>query len=113
MVAATAEDGLALARAHQTSAIVLDVGLPDRFRLAVLDALKRDPRTRHVPVHVVSVNDYARTALAMGAAGYALKPIARDKLVDAKSRPRVEVHADAPARADGGDPLLQLPKQQR
>jgi signal transduction histidine kinase/CheY-like chemotaxis protein len=83
VVAATAEDGLALARQLKPSAIVLDVGLPDRSGLAVLDSLKRDPETRHVPVHVVSGSDYTRAALEMGAAGYALKPVERDRLVDA------------------------------
>ena len=83
VVAATAEDGLALARARPPSAIVLDIGLPDRSGLAVLDALKRDPATRHVPVHVVSGADYTQTALEMGAAGYALKPVDHDRLVDA------------------------------
>jgi len=83
LVATTAEDGLALARRYSPSAIVLDVGLPDRSGLAVLDALKRDPETRHVPVHVVSASDYTRAALEMGAAGYALKPVDRERLVDA------------------------------
>jgi CheY-like chemotaxis protein len=83
MVATTADDGLALARQTVPSAIVLDIGLPDRSGLAVLDALKRDPRTRHIPVHVVSASDYTRTALEMGAAGYALKPIERAQLIDA------------------------------
>jgi CheY-like chemotaxis protein len=83
LVANTAEAGLVLARHHQPSAIVLDIGLPDRSGLAVLDSLKRDPRTRHVPVHVVSAADYTRAALAMGAAGYALKPVEREQLVDA------------------------------
>ncbi len=83
LVAGTAEDGLALARRFPPSAIVLDVGLPDRSGLAVLDALKRDPQTRHVPVHVVSGTDYTRAALEMGATGYALKPVDRDRLVDA------------------------------
>ncbi|MBC7977091.1 MAG: response regulator, partial [Myxococcales bacterium] len=83
LVAETAEDGLALARRFPPSAIVLDVGLPDRSGLAVLDSLKRDPQTRHVPVHVVSGTDYTRAALEMGATGYALKPVDRDRLVDA------------------------------
>ena len=83
IVAATAEDGLALARQFPPSAIVLDVGLPDRSGLAVLDSLKRDPQTRHIPVHVVSGSDYTRAALEMGAAGYALKPVDHDRLVDA------------------------------
>ena len=80
LVATTAEDGLALARHYLPSAIVLDVSLPDRSGLAVLDSLKRDPRTRHVPVHIVSAADHTRTALEMGAVGYALKPIEREQL---------------------------------
>jgi signal transduction histidine kinase/CheY-like chemotaxis protein/CHASE3 domain sensor protein len=83
LVATSAEDGLALARHYLPSAIVLDVGLPDRSGLAVLDSLKRDARTRHVPVHIVSAVDHTRTALEMGAVGYALKPIERVQLVEA------------------------------
>jgi signal transduction histidine kinase/CheY-like chemotaxis protein/CHASE3 domain sensor protein len=83
IVASTAEDGIALARTYPVSAIVLDIGLPDRSGLAVLDSLKRDAKTRHVPVHVVSGSDYTRAALEMGAVGYALKPVARDQLADA------------------------------
>ncbi|HET9622466.1 MAG TPA: response regulator [Kofleriaceae bacterium] len=83
LVASTAADGLALARQYLPSAIVLDIGLPDRSGLAVLDSLKRDAATRHVPVHVVSAADYTRAALELGAAGYALKPVDRDRLVDA------------------------------
>jgi CheY-like chemotaxis protein/signal transduction histidine kinase len=86
VVATTGEDGLALARELTPSAILLDISLPDRSGLAVLDALKRDPRTRHLPVHVISAHDYTRTALAMGAAGYALKPIERDRLTEAIKR---------------------------
>jgi signal transduction histidine kinase/CheY-like chemotaxis protein/CHASE3 domain sensor protein len=83
LVATTAEAGLALARAHAVSAVVLDLGLPDRSGLAVLDTLKRDPKTRHVPVHVVSASDHTRTALEMGAIGYAMKPIERERIADA------------------------------
>jgi CheY-like chemotaxis protein len=86
VVATTGEDGLALARELSPSAILLDISLPDRSGLAVLDSLKRDGRTRHLPVHVISAHDYTRTALAMGAAGYALKPMQRDRLTEAIKR---------------------------
>ncbi|HVZ37202.1 MAG TPA: response regulator, partial [Polyangiaceae bacterium] len=86
LVASTAEEGLALAIRYRPSAIVLDVGLPDRSGLSVLDALKHDPRTRHIPVHMVSVSDYTQTALEMGAAGYAIKPVQRELLVEALRR---------------------------
>jgi CheY-like chemotaxis protein len=81
LIAGSAKEGLELARAHQPFAIVLDVGLPDQSGLTVLELLKRDPRARHIPVHVVSVHDYQRVALEMGAVGYALKPVKRDELV--------------------------------
>ncbi len=51
-------------------------------RLSVLDRLKHDARTRHIPVHVVSAGDYAETALALGAVGYMLKPVKREALVE-------------------------------
>jgi CheY-like chemotaxis protein/CHASE3 domain sensor protein len=83
VVATTADDGLALARGFAPTAIVLDLGLPDRSGLAVLDALKRNPETRHIPVHVCSASDHTRGALAMGAASYAVKPVDRERLADA------------------------------
>ncbi|GAA0741754.1 response regulator [Ideonella azotifigens] len=83
MVAQSASDGLALARKYKPSAILLDMNLPDRSGLSVLDQLKRSSQTRHVPVHVVSVADYSHEALALGAVGYALKPVKREQLVSA------------------------------
>ncbi len=83
LIASTAEEALALARQHLPSAIVLDVGLPDNSGLVVLERLKGDSRTRHIPVHVVSGSDYTRTAMTLGAVGYMLKPVKREQLTDA------------------------------
>src|SRR6202021_2687605 len=58
----------------------------DHSGLVVLDQLKRSAQTRHIPVHIVSVADYSHEALAMGALGYALKPVRREQLVDALQR---------------------------
>jgi signal transduction histidine kinase/DNA-binding response OmpR family regulator/CHASE3 domain sensor protein len=86
VIARDAEEGLSLAEKHRPSAIVLDVGLPDRSGLSVLDALKHSPALRHIPVHVVSGSDHTQAALQMGAAGYAIKPVNRDQLVEALRR---------------------------
>jgi CheY-like chemotaxis protein len=86
VIAHTAADGLASARRYAPSAILLDMKLPDHSGLGVLDQLKRDPATRHVPVHVGSVSDYSREALELGAVGYAIKPVPRDELVKAMQR---------------------------
>jgi CheY-like chemotaxis protein/signal transduction histidine kinase/CHASE3 domain sensor protein len=80
LIASTAEEALELARRYRPSAVVLDVGLPDQSGLAVLDRLKRDVETRHIPVHVVSASDHSQTALSLGAIGYLMKPVKREEL---------------------------------
>lgn len=82
IVTGTAEEALQLARTHKPNAVVLDVGLPDQSGLALLDRLKRDVETRHIPVHVVSGSDHTQTALALGAIGYLVKPVKREELAD-------------------------------
>jgi CheY-like chemotaxis protein/CHASE3 domain sensor protein/putative methionine-R-sulfoxide reductase with GAF domain len=83
LVASTAEDGLLAADKYLPSAILLDMKLPDQSGLAVLDQLKRSPRTRHIPVHVVSSTDYSHEAMELGAIGYAMKPVKREEIVRA------------------------------
>ena len=82
VVATTGEEALTLAEESRPSAIILDIGLPDRSGLSVLDTLKHRASTRHIPVHIVSVSDHTRAALEMGAAGYAIEPTAREALVN-------------------------------
>jgi CheY-like chemotaxis protein len=80
LVAMTAQEGLELAGSNKPDAILLDVRLPDGSGLSVLQQLKEDPATRHIPVHVVSSQDNAGEALHLGAIGYALKPTSREQL---------------------------------
>ena len=80
VVASTAEEALALAKQFKPSAAVLDVGLPDQSGLTVLDRLKRDDATRHIPIHVVSGSDHSQTAMSLGAVGYLLKPVKQEDL---------------------------------
>jgi CheY-like chemotaxis protein/CHASE3 domain sensor protein len=86
VVAHSAREGLAAATEYRPSAILLDMNLPDHSGLGVLDQLKRNPLTRHIPVHVASVADYAQQAMERGAVGYALKPVKREDLVEALKR---------------------------
>lgn len=92
LLAGTAEEALSLARDLTPSAIILDVGLPDQSGLSVLDRLKRDVHTRHIPIHVVSAGDHAQTALSLGAVGYMLKPVRREQVAEvlAKLEARLE-----------------------
>ncbi len=86
LVAGTAEEALGLATEFRPHAVLLDLGLPDRSGLTLLDDLKHDPRTRHIPVHVVSASESAETALALGAVGFLLKPVRREQLLAALRR---------------------------
>ncbi|HEY1043634.1 MAG TPA: response regulator [Telluria sp.] len=86
VVANSGAEAMRLAREYAPQGILLDVGLPDQSGLTVLEEMKRDPRTRHIPIHMVSVEDHVQKALEMGAVGYAFKPVAREELVDAVQR---------------------------
>lgn len=81
LAATTAEQGVSLAVAHSPDAILLDIGLPDHSGLVVLDQLKTNAQTRHIPIHVVSAGDRSEQALQMGAIGYLVKPVAREDLM--------------------------------
>ncbi|MDB5960520.1 MAG: two-component system sensor histidine kinase/response regulator [Massilia sp.] len=80
LVGMTGGEGLQLANEYLPDAILLDMRLPDRSGLSVLQLLKDSPQTRHIPVHVVSSNDNGGEALNLGAIGYALKPTTREEL---------------------------------
>jgi signal transduction histidine kinase/DNA-binding response OmpR family regulator/CHASE3 domain sensor protein len=82
LVGLTAEEGLELAVNENPDAILLDMRLPDRSGLSVLQQLKENPATRHIPVHVVSSMENGGEALHLGAIGYALKPTTREQLED-------------------------------
>lgn len=84
--ATTGTEGMRLAEELQPSGILLDVGLPDDSGLTVLERLKRNPKTRHLPIHMASVADHVEAALHLGAIGYSLKPTARSELSEAIKR---------------------------
>ena len=83
LVATTAAEGLRLAEQFVPSAVLLDINLPDNSGLSVLEHLKHNPGTRHIPVHVISALEHAQQALEMGAVGYAIKPVKREQLIEA------------------------------
>jgi CheY-like chemotaxis protein/signal transduction histidine kinase len=80
VIAPTGAEGLRLAEELMPSGILLDVGLPDQSGLTVLERLKRNAATRHLPVHMLSAHERTQTALELGAIGYVLKPAAREQL---------------------------------
>ncbi len=79
-------NGVAMAKRLRPSAITLDLRLPDADGRVVLDQLKHDPATRHIPVHVISVDDARERSLRAGAVSFLQKPVTREALEDALSR---------------------------
>ncbi|HEX3135941.1 MAG TPA: response regulator, partial [Planctomycetota bacterium] len=73
----------ALARELKPDAITLDIHLGDGNGWHLLDRLKHDPHTRHIPVHVITVDDERARALRQGALGALTKPATRDTLAKA------------------------------
>ncbi len=80
LVALTGEDGLELAEKHLPAAVILDLHLPGIDGWCVLDTLKNNPGTRHIPVHIMSVEDATIEAFRKGAIGYLTKPVKKEEL---------------------------------
>jgi len=83
LVALRGSSAISLAREFKPGAITLDITLPDVAGWTILDRLKHDPATRHIPVHIISGDEDRRRGLALGAMTYLEKAAAKDSLVDA------------------------------
>ena len=75
LVATRGNIGLDLAREYKPAAITLDIFLPDMLGWTVLNNLKRDAATRHIPVQIISLEEEQRHGLAHGAFSYMVKPV--------------------------------------
>jgi signal transduction histidine kinase/HAMP domain-containing protein/DNA-binding response OmpR family regulator len=91
VVAPRGDVALALARKVQPAAITLDIGLPDMVGWAVLDRLKHDPETRHIPVYVISIDEDRKLASALHATSQMRKIDGHDRLEEAFDRIRATV----------------------
>ena len=83
IVAEDGQTGLQLAQEYQPNAIILDVGLPELNGWTVMERLKDNPDTRHIPVHFISASELDMDAKKMGAIGYLLKPVSMAELGEA------------------------------
>ncbi|TAE00277.1 MAG: response regulator [Bacteroidetes bacterium] len=81
----TGEEGLELAEKYVPSAIILDLKLPRMSGWEVLEKLKQNPKTRHIPVHIMSVDDSKSDALQRGAIGFFTKPVQKEQLEETLS----------------------------
>src|SRR5439155_17996753 len=80
LVAGRGDTALALARQFKPDAVTLDLRLPDTDGLVVLQSLKQDLATRHIPVHIISVRDERQRGLRLGAIAQLKKPVTAQAL---------------------------------
>lgn len=78
LIAEDGETGIKIIQNYQVDAVMLDLKLPNMSGWEVLDMIKGDPKTRHIPVHVMSVSDVDHNAQAHGAIGFLSKPVKQE-----------------------------------
>jgi CheY-like chemotaxis protein/HAMP domain-containing protein len=83
LIATRGDAALELARRFRPDAITLDIKLPDRDGWTVLDRLKHDPATSHIPVHTITGEEERQRALMLGAFTHLQKPVSREDLAAA------------------------------
>jgi CheY-like chemotaxis protein/HAMP domain-containing protein/GAF domain-containing protein len=80
LVTGRGSTALAMAREHKPDAITLDLGLPDMEGWKVLDRLKDDPNTRHIPVQIITADEERERGLQQGALAFITKPVQKESL---------------------------------
>jgi len=88
ILAKSGAEGLSCARKYRPTAITLDVFLPDMLGWTVLNQLKQDPATRHIPVQILTVEEERQYSLERGAFSFMNKPATTDGLAQALQRIR-------------------------
>ncbi|MBT9332628.1 HAMP domain-containing protein [Paracidobacterium acidisoli] len=88
LIASTGSEALELAREYHPAAISLDVFLPDMLGWTVLNHLKQDLKTRHIPVQMLTLDDDRHHGLSRGAFAFVTKPTTSDELESALTRIR-------------------------
>jgi len=82
IVVVRGDHALAAAQQYHPQAILLDVQLPVKDGWKVMDELKSNPETKHIPVHMMSVLHVKKESLMKGAIDFINKPMALDQMAD-------------------------------
>ncbi|MFY9691173.1 MAG: response regulator, partial [Candidatus Acidiferrales bacterium] len=86
LLAMRGAEALALAREFHPTAVSLDVFLPDMLGWTVLNHLKQDPTTRHIPVQMLTLDEDRHNGLTRGAFSFVTKPTNPEGLEAALTR---------------------------
>jgi CheY-like chemotaxis protein len=83
IVAVRGDEGIELAKQFKPLGVLLDIQLPVRDGWEVMDELKANPETRHIPVHIMSSNEVRKKSLTKGAVDFINKPMAFEQMDEA------------------------------
>ena len=86
VTASRGEDALELAEEFNPAAVSLDIFLPDMLGWTVMSQLKKNPKTRHIPVQIITLDEDKQHALARGAFSFVPKPTSADGVRRALSK---------------------------
>jgi len=86
LLAMRGSEALALAHEYHPTAVSLDVFLPDMLGWTVLNHLKQDPSTRHIPVQILTLDEDRQHGLARGAFAFVTKPTTTEGVQEALVR---------------------------
>ncbi|UHG90392.1 response regulator [Spirosoma oryzicola] len=86
IVAVRGDEGLKLAGVYKPLGILLDIQLPVMSGWQVMDALKADPKTRHIPVHIMSSHKLKKESILKGAVDFMDKPMAFEQMQEVFSK---------------------------
>ncbi|HLJ38619.1 MAG TPA: response regulator, partial [Steroidobacteraceae bacterium] len=86
VLARTGAEALALTQKHRPTAVSLDVFLPDMLGWTVLNQLKRNAETRHIPVQILTIEDERQYGLERGAFSFITKSVTTEGLDEALGR---------------------------
>lgn len=80
IVAVRGDEGIELAKQYLPAGILLDIELPVKNGWEVMEELKNNPFTTHIPIHIMSSHSSHKESLQKGAIDFISKPMALDKL---------------------------------
>lgn len=75
IVVVRGDKAIEMARHYKPAGILLDIQLPVKDGLQVMDELKSHPATKHIPVHIMSSFEVKREAIGKGAVDFINKPM--------------------------------------
>lgn len=95
IVAVRGDHAILLAKQFKPVAILLDIVLPVKSGWDVMDELKTNPETRHIPVHIMSSLEVKKESLVKGAVDFINKPVAMDQMKDMFAKLEAALNRDS------------------